>query len=68
MGFSEHLHKHFSEDAWETDNKDSEKLKKVVNICKRTISHFNSDCGSSPYAAGRCITAEQILELLESEA
>lgn len=67
MSFSEHLRKHFFEDDWKTDNKDSEKLKKVVDLCKRTIKHFNPDSGTNMYSAGRCITAEQILEVIKDE-
>ena len=43
-------------------------LMRIILLCQDTIGHFNVESGTNMYSAGRCITAEQILELLESEA
>ena len=65
--FSEHLYNHYHEDDFDLYTTADEKLKKIKDLCERTIKHFNPDSGTNPYSAGRCMTAEQILEVFKDE-
>ncbi len=40
------------------------KLKLIENLCTTTINTFNPSSGNNAYSAGRCITAEQILNII----
>lgn len=40
------------------------KLKLIENLCKTTINTFNPYNRNNPYSVGRCITAEQILNII----
>lgn len=40
------------------------KLKLIENLCKTTINTFNPSSGNNAFSAGRCITAEQILNII----
>ena len=39
-------------------------LEKIEKLCKETREAFNKTSGNNPYSAGRCITAEQVLMLI----
>ena len=40
-------------------------LKQIVELCKKTVKIFSAESGTHPYAGGRCIEAEGILQLLD---
>lgn len=39
-------------------------LEKIEKLCKETREAFNKTSGNNPYSVGRCITAEQVLMLI----
>ena len=53
---------------WVRDNKvwyEAELIELIRQVCEETIKSNNPDSGTNPYAAGRCITAENILDLIQ---
>lgn len=44
---------------------EAELIELIRQVCEETIKSNNPYCGSSPYAMGRCITAENILDLIQ---
>lgn len=56
------------DDFLKEENIEISKLKLIENLCKTTVKTFNPSSGNNAYSAGRCITAEQVLNIInESE-
>ena len=61
-----HIGSNFNNSLKEENIKIS-KLKLIENLCKTTINTFNPSSGYNAYSAGRCITAEQILNIINEK-
>ena len=40
-------------------------IDRIEQLCIETIEHFNLYSDTNPYLMGKCITAEQILEIIK---
>ena len=45
--------------------KAEQKLKKIKDRCNETLELMNKDSGTNAYARGRCIEAENILQIID---
>lgn len=46
---------------------EGELIELIKQVCEETIKSNNPDCGTNLYAMGRCITAENILDLIKEK-
>ena len=44
---------------------EAELIELIRQVCEETIKSNNPYSGTNPYASGRCITAENILDLIQ---